>query len=296
MGKKSGSRKMGALYKVPFRRRREHKTDYYARRRMLISRRLRAVVRKTNKYIIVQIVKATPTGDRTLISATSRELSKYGYNGSPSNIPAAYLTGLLAAAKAHGQISDAIADFGLYTVTPQSRLFAAIKGLLDGGISIPVDEAMLPSEERIKGQHVSEYAKMSPSGVMFTKSNADISKIFDTVVENIKKRAPRVKIDKEVTKFAEVAKSVIEEAPKELASIQQQKREITERTKKAVEQLVKEKMAKRTSRKTVKSEAEKAEKKSGEKKTKKEVKTDDEKVEKKSNKTEKTKAKRGEKE
>ncbi|MEM4595345.1 MAG: 50S ribosomal protein L18, partial [Thermofilaceae archaeon] len=65
-------------YKVPFRRRREGVTNYYKRRRLILSGKPWLVVRRTNRYIIAQIVKAEPHGDVTLVSAHSGELMKYG--------------------------------------------------------------------------------------------------------------------------------------------------------------------------------------------------------------------------
>jgi large subunit ribosomal protein L18 len=75
-------------------------------------------------------------------------------------MPAAYLTGLLAGrrAKANG-VSEAILDIGLYARGSGSRMFAAAKGALDAGLTIPHDEKALPKAERIKGQHVGNYSK-----------------------------------------------------------------------------------------------------------------------------------------
>ena len=90
----------GPRYFVPFRRRREGKTDYYQRTRLVVADVPRMVVRKTNRHIIVQLVTAEMDGDRTLVAANSAELEKYGYKGSTSSTPAAYLTGMLFAVKA----------------------------------------------------------------------------------------------------------------------------------------------------------------------------------------------------
>jgi len=82
----------GPRYFVPFRRRREGKTDYYARGRLIVADSPWMVVRKTNKHIIIQLVEAEMDGDKTLITAHSKELVKYGYKGSTSSTPSAYLT------------------------------------------------------------------------------------------------------------------------------------------------------------------------------------------------------------
>jgi large subunit ribosomal protein L18 len=65
----------GARYFVPFRRRKEGKTDYSKRAKLVVSDRPRMVVRKTNRHILIQMVTAEMEGDRTLITASSRELA-----------------------------------------------------------------------------------------------------------------------------------------------------------------------------------------------------------------------------
>ena len=72
-------------FQVKFRRRREGKTDYQARRRLVVqdknkynSPRYRLVVRASNKKIVCQIVHAKMIGDFTICQATSQELPRYG--------------------------------------------------------------------------------------------------------------------------------------------------------------------------------------------------------------------------
>ena len=89
-----------ARYRVPFRRRREGKTNYHLRRRLVRGKTTRAVVRLTNNHCIVQFVDAEIHGDKTLSSTHSRELQTYKWLGSTSNVPSAYLTGYLAGVKA----------------------------------------------------------------------------------------------------------------------------------------------------------------------------------------------------
>src|SRR5713101_5927807 len=79
-------------YSLPYRRRREGKTDYKLRRALVKSGKPRAVVRLSNKYVTVQITDATLTGDIVRASASSRELPKLGWKGALGNLPAAYLT------------------------------------------------------------------------------------------------------------------------------------------------------------------------------------------------------------
>lgn len=74
----------GPRYFVPFRRRREGRTDYYKRTHLVVADRPRMVVRRTNRYIIVQLVEAGMEGDRTLVAANSKELALYGFLGSAS--------------------------------------------------------------------------------------------------------------------------------------------------------------------------------------------------------------------
>src|SRR6266705_1471515 len=79
-------------YALPYRRRREGKTDYKLRRALVKSGKPRAVVRLTNKYVTVQITDATITGDIVRASASSRELPKLGWKGGLGNLPSAGLT------------------------------------------------------------------------------------------------------------------------------------------------------------------------------------------------------------
>ena len=152
----------GPKYKVPRKRRREGKTNYYKRYRMIKSgKRIRAVIRKTNKYTIVQIIEFAPQGDITHVGVNSKILFKLGWKGDPNNTPAAYLTGLIAGLKAKKLgITYAVPDIGLHRPVKGSRIFAAIKGLRDAGIEVPASEEVLPSEERIQGEHIAKYASM----------------------------------------------------------------------------------------------------------------------------------------
>lgn len=151
----------GPTYKVPFRRRREGKTNYYKRYRMIKSgRSLRAVIRKTNTQIIVQIMKFSVNGDETVVGVSSKSLRKYGWLGDLNNVPAAYLTGLLAGVLAiKKNVREVIPDIGLHKASKGARVFAAMKGLLDAGVNIPVSEGVLPPQERIEGRHIAEYAR-----------------------------------------------------------------------------------------------------------------------------------------
>jgi len=147
----------GPKARVPFRRRRDEKTDYRRRLKLLRSGLPRAVVRKTLRNTIVQIVSYDQTGDRVIASAVGTELYKYGWNHNAGNISAAYLTGFLAGKRAKAKGVDVVVlDIGLSTPTRGSKVFASLKGLLDAGLDIPHDEGVLPSQERMEGKHISE--------------------------------------------------------------------------------------------------------------------------------------------
>ncbi|MBS7648515.1 MAG: 50S ribosomal protein L18 [Candidatus Bathyarchaeia archaeon] len=158
----------GPSYSVPFRRRREGKTDYRLRKKMVISKMPRLVVRKTGRNFIVQLIRATVIGDIVITSAHSRELrNKYGWLGSLNNLPAAYLTGLLCGLRAATKgVEKAILDIGLHTPSKGAAIFAAMKGFVDAGVEVPYDEEILPDESRIRGEHIAEYAEMLASESM----------------------------------------------------------------------------------------------------------------------------------
>ncbi|OYT25744.1 MAG: 50S ribosomal protein L18 [Thermoprotei archaeon ex4572_64] len=148
-------------YKVKFRRRLEGKTNYYKRREMVKSGKPRLVVRKSNRRIITHIVIAKPEGDVTLAYAASDDLRGFGWKGSLKSTPAAYLTGLIIGYKALMKgIEYAIIDIGLHRPIRGSKLFAVLKGALDAGLEVPHSEEVLPSEDRVKGEHIANYAKV----------------------------------------------------------------------------------------------------------------------------------------
>lgn len=144
-------------HKVPHRRRREGKTDYRLRLKLLKSGKPKLVVRKSSNNLTCQIIQHNTGGDRTVVSADSRELVKLGWKAHRGNIPSAYLTGLLCGVRAKKEkISGAILDIGLYESTKGSRLYGALLGALDAGLKIPHSQDILPSEERIRGKHTNE--------------------------------------------------------------------------------------------------------------------------------------------
>jgi len=190
--------KFGPRYRVAFRRRREGKTDYYARYKMVLSGKVRAVVRKSLKNIVVQFVEAEMEGDKTLVFTKSTELIKYGWPYNRGNTPAAYLTGFLAGCKAiKNGIDEAILDIGPQRAIRGNRLFAALRGLIDAGVDIPYSEDVLPSYERITGKVIADWAsKLKDENPEFYQRQfsdylkkgfkpEDMPKIFDEVLTKI---------------------------------------------------------------------------------------------------------------
>lgn len=162
------TRAKGPRHSVPFRRRREKKTDYHLRRRIILSGRPRLVIRSSTKHTTVQIVEAHPESDVTLVSSHSGELSSFGWRGSTGNLPAAYLTGLLFGLRAKSKGNKmAVLDVGVKNPLSGSRIYAALKGVLDGGLTVPHGDEVLPSEDRIRGEHISSY------GALLSESEGD---------------------------------------------------------------------------------------------------------------------------
>jgi large subunit ribosomal protein L5e len=164
-------------FQVKYRRRREGKTDYQARRNLIIqdknkynSPKYRFVVRFTNTDVICQLAYAKISGDVIMTAAYSHELPGFGIPVGLTNYAAAYATGLLLARRhlkkvgldtkylgntaADGAGNDytvapmeegprpflALLDVGLARTTTGARLFGALKGALDGGLNIPHSE------------------------------------------------------------------------------------------------------------------------------------------------------------
>jgi large subunit ribosomal protein L5e len=193
-------------YQVKFRRRREGKTDYQARRRLIQqdknkddSKKYRLCVRRTNSRIIVQIIYATIQGDRVLAQADSKELKRFGLEAGLTNYAASYATGLLVARRLLKKVGldgayagntavekdydvsqdekdrrpfKVILDVGLKATTTGSKVFAALKGVADGGVYIPHSNSRFPGydstkpeadntklRERVFGVHVDKYLK-----------------------------------------------------------------------------------------------------------------------------------------
>ena len=149
-----------STYRVPFRRRKEGRTDYQARKALVLSGKPRLVTRATLKNMTAQIITAKPHGDEVLVSAHSKELENYEWKAPRGNLPAAYLTGLLCGLKAKEKdVKEVILDLGLHSPSKSARVFAVLKGVLDAGIQVPHSEEKLPDEKRIEGEHIAKYAE-----------------------------------------------------------------------------------------------------------------------------------------
>tara|TARA_Y100000310_G_scaffold122529_1_gene121232 strand:- start:3536 stop:4123 length:588 start_codon:yes stop_codon:yes gene_type:complete len=143
--------------KLNKKRRLENKTNYTKRLILLKGDYLRLVIRKSNKYITLQIVESENAKDKVLYSVNSRELLKHGWpedkTGSLKSLAAGYLSGLLLGKKAKELKKPVILDSGLIPNTKGSRVYSAVKGFADSGIEIKYDKKVIPSEERIKNNY-----------------------------------------------------------------------------------------------------------------------------------------------
>lgn len=150
---------MHPTYRVQMRRKREGKTDYRFRLRILRSGLPRAVVRRTNRNVIVQLFEYDEKGDRVIACADGFELKKkFGFQGNADTTPASYLVGYLAGKRAlKKDVTKAVLDIGFLSPSKGCRAFAALKGLLDAGIEIPHSEEKLPSQDRILGKHLKNF-------------------------------------------------------------------------------------------------------------------------------------------
>jgi len=171
------------------RRRRLAKTDYFARSSLVYqdkdkycAPKYRMVVRITNRQVIAQVVTSKIVGDEIVAVAYSTELRRYGIKLGLTNYAACYATGLLLARRvlkklgldemytgaeeATGQYFieeredepknpfSCILDVGLRPTTTGARVYAAMKGAVDGGLAIPHGESgkQFPGWRKIEGE------------------------------------------------------------------------------------------------------------------------------------------------
>jgi len=138
--------------KLPRRRRLEAKTDYKARLSLLESNKPRLVVRKTNRYIISQIVISEKAQDKVVVGLTSKNLLNRGWpknlQGSLKSREAAYLLGLMLGKEAlKKKINDVILDLGIHRNIKKGRIYAVLKGVVEAGLKVPHSSEVLPTEE-----------------------------------------------------------------------------------------------------------------------------------------------------
>jgi large subunit ribosomal protein L18 len=142
------------------RRRKAGLTDYRRRLRLLRSEQPRAVVRVSNTRTSCQLVTWAVEGDKVALNVTGNDLVKkfsWPDKMSKKSVPASYLVGyaLGKAAIAAGH-EDAVLDIGLAASTPGSRVFAALRGMVEAGLNVPHSEEILPDDDRINGAHIDE--------------------------------------------------------------------------------------------------------------------------------------------
>ncbi len=142
------------LIKVALKRKRKNITNYEFRRKILSGSKPRIVIRKTNRYIIVQFVESEAALDKVKLGLSSKELLKYGYPSKTSikNKIAAYLTGYLMGMLLNKsqKTNECVVDIGMQKSTAKNRLYSLIKGILDAGIKLAYSEEMLPTIEELQ--------------------------------------------------------------------------------------------------------------------------------------------------
>ena len=146
----------GPRYHVKTRRHRDGRTDYRRRLGLLRSKKIRLVIRRSLKQIRIQFIEYNNKGDKILLTIQSNELIKnHNWKYPVGSTPAAYLTGLIAGKKAQeAGINNCILDIGRQRSTKGSNLYAAMKGVIDAGITCPHNKDMIPANERLIGQHI----------------------------------------------------------------------------------------------------------------------------------------------
>jgi large subunit ribosomal protein L18 len=149
------------IHVVPYRRKRDGKTNYKKRLKLLLSNKTRLVIRKSLKNLLVQFVEYNNIGDKVTVSISSKVLQKnYGWNISKGNIPASYLTGLVAGIKAKKKgVKEVILDIGLQSSVHGTRIYAAVKGVIDAGISVACSKDMLPKDDVTSGSKIAKFSE-----------------------------------------------------------------------------------------------------------------------------------------
>ncbi len=141
-------------------RRMQRKTDYKNRFLLLRSPLPRLIARKTNRYLIAQIVESNQAQDRVIIGITSKFLLKKGWKTpliSIKNKEAAYLTGfMIAKLSLKKNIRSVVFDIGMHRNVHKSKLYALLKGAIDAGLKIPSNSEILPQNNILKNEEIKE--------------------------------------------------------------------------------------------------------------------------------------------
>ena len=146
------------VYTPTFRRIREGKTNYRKREKLLIGKKDFVTVNVSDENVSAQLIRPDLLGDKVMASVHSNELLSYGWKGSRKNVPSCYLVGLLLGKKClQKKITRAILYIGKRHFT--TKIAACLKGLSEAGLEMPFSENIIPSEQRIQGNHIAEYAK-----------------------------------------------------------------------------------------------------------------------------------------
>lgn len=174
---------------VPYRRKREQRTNYKKRLHLLLSRKPRIVVRLTNTRVIAQLVTFTPLGDHVQVGLDSTALRKEGWTFACDNYPAAYLTGIHFGKKVLAAgVQEAILDTGLQTPLRKGKIYAFLKGVLDAGVIVPVgNKEIFPSEDMLQGKHIAPLEKVAtaPQFAQYLKTGQKVAEM-PTLVEKMK--------------------------------------------------------------------------------------------------------------
>ena len=165
-------------YTVQFKRKRNQKTNYKKRLKYLKSEKTRIFVRSSTNNILIQAINFNESGDKILASGSAKDLKKLGWNYHSGNLPSAYLTGLYFGIKNKEIIKEGIIDLGLKSITRGDRISATIKGLVDSKLSIPHSDKLLPTEEKINGTTIANYAKS------LSENKEDYNKQFSKYLKN----------------------------------------------------------------------------------------------------------------
>jgi len=170
------------------RRRREVRTDYHQRLRLLKSGKPRLVVRKSNQHVRAQLIQRDLDGDETISAAISSDLSEFGWEAPTGNLPSAYLTGFLAGSRAiEAGLSEAVVDIGLNSPTPGSKVFGAQEGAIDAGLDVPHNEAVFADWQRTRGTHIATYAEQLEEPLYSGEFDAtELPDHFDSTLETMR--------------------------------------------------------------------------------------------------------------